>query len=459
VGDHHHEAARRLGARRSRALARIAEFCEFEWGVDLPDELPVARHTLDSPHPDKWKRNADELEPEWERVREVAIRAHEVFAAPPRIKPHHPPASATAEEIAPPVAPAEGEGDPLRSVHTTSLVELLTALQSSLLVSTYQSGHLVSFRVFDGALNTHFRRFPSPMGIARSAQQLAVGTKQQIVVFQNQPAIAKRLDPPDRHDACFVPRSMHMTGDIRVHDLAFAGDELWLVNTRFSCLATIDGTYSFVPRWRPPFITALAPQDRCHLNGLSIVDGKPKYVTALGMTDEPGGWRENKVTGGVVLDVDTGEPVATGLCMPHSPRWHDGKLWILQSGRGMLSTVDVETGKVEDVCQLPGFTRGLAFAGPFAFVGLSQVREHVFEGLPLTEEGVQRTSGVWVVDTRTGTIVAFLRFEGNVREVYEVAVLDGIKVPEIAEVGANVLDTAFVLPEEALAEVPEPMRS
>ena len=250
-----------------------------------------------------------------------------------------------------------------------------------------------------------------------------------------------------------------MTGDIRVHDLAFAGGELWLVNTRFSCLATLDDTFSFVPRWRPPFVSALAPEDRCHLNGVAIVDDAPRFVTALGTTDEPGGWRANKNEGGVLLDVDSGEIVVSGLCMPHSPRWHEDRLWILESGRGALGVVDLDDGTVETVAQLPGFTRGLAFAGPFAFVGLSQVREHIFEGLPLTEEGVARTSGVWVVDTRNGEVAAFLRFEGNVREVYEVAVLEGIRVPEIAEVGADLLDNAFMLSPEALADIPETLRS
>jgi uncharacterized protein (TIGR03032 family) len=344
-------------------------------------------------------------------------------------------------------------------VHTESLSGVLEALRASLLVSTYQSGHLVAFRMLDGALNTHFRRFPSPMGIARDATRMAVGTKQQIVIFQNQPALAAKLEPPDRHDACFVPRAAHVTGDIRVHDLAFAKDELWMVNTRFSCLATLDDNYSFVPKWRPPFISALAPEDRCHLNGLAVIDNEPKYVTALGTSDEPGGWREHKADGGVILDVDTGEPVVTGLCMPHSPRWHDNKLWVLESGRGSLSTVDLDAGTVQEVAQLPGFTRGLSFAGPYAFVGLSQVREHVFDGLPLTADGVERTAGVWVVDTRNGKIIAFLRFEGSVREVYEVVVLPGIVCPEIAEIGADILDGAFVLPNEALAEVPKAIRS
>jgi uncharacterized protein (TIGR03032 family) len=345
------------------------------------------------------------------------------------------------------------------SVHTVSFPELLRRLSASLLVSTYQSGRLISIRADGQSLNTHFRQFPSPMGLARRGPLLALGTKTQVHVFQNQPAVTKQLEPPGRHDACFVPRSAHTTGDIRIHDLAFAGDELWAVNTRFSCLCTFDELHSFVPRWRPPFVSALAPEDRCHLNGMALVDDEVRFVTALGTSDEPNGWRPDKTDGGVLLHVPSGEPVLTGLCMPHSPRWHDGKLWMLESGLGAVCVVDPETGAKEEVTRVPGFTRGLSFAGPFAFVGLSQVRESLFEGIPLKADGVERSCGIWVIDTRSGETAAFLRFEGIVQELYEVAVLPGMLWPEIVEPGAEVLDNAFVLPEEALADVPDAARS
>jgi uncharacterized protein (TIGR03032 family) len=191
----------------------------------------------------------------------------------------------------------------------------------------------------------------------------------------------------------------------------------------------------------------------------AVVDGEPRYVTALGMTDEPGGWRDDKANGGVVLDVRSGEPVVTGLCMPHSPRWYDGRLWVLESGTGRLGTVDVASGAFTEVARVPGFARGLSFAGPFAFIGLSQVREQVFEGLPLTTEEAERNCGVWVVDLRTGAIAAFLQFEGQVQELFEVAVLPGILYPELLEPGAELIENAFVLPDAALVDVPESARS
>ncbi len=341
-------------------------------------------------------------------------------------------------------------------MHTAAFPELLAALGSSILVSTYQSGRVIVVRSDGHGLNTHFRLFQVPMGMAARPGELVVGTKAQVQRFQNQPALSPRLDPSDVHDACFVPRASHHTGDIRIHDMAFAGDELWAVNTRFSCLSTFTDNYSFVPRWRPPFVSALAAEDRCHLNGMAVVDGAPRYVTALGTTDTASGWRDDKTTGGVVLDVPSGEVVVHGLCMPHSPRWHDGRLWLLESGNGALGHVDLETGRFEEVIRVPGFTRGLSFVGPYAFVGLSQVRESLFEGIPLKAEGVERSCGVWAIDLRSGTTAAFLRFEGIVQELYEVLALPGIRYPEILEPTDELLDTSFVLPDAALADVVAP---
>lgn len=438
-------------------MERLAAFCEVEWDVTLESELPLSRHTLDSPDPDKWRRNAPELDPYFDRVREVAVRAHGVFAAPPRIKPvdrRSVPARPAPARPSPAADAAEHQS--FDSVHTSAFPELLGALGSSIVVSTYQSGRVIVVRSDGQHLNTHFRFFPVPMGIAARPGELVVGTKAQVQRFQNQPALSPRLQPPGQHDACFVLRSSHHTGDIRIHDMAFAGDELWAVNTRFSCLVTFADDYSFVPQWRPPFVSALAAEDRCHLNGMAVVDGAPRFVTALGTTDVESGWREDKTTGGVVLDVPTGEVVVGGLCMPHSPRWYDGRLWLLESGNGALGHVDLGTGRFEEVLRLPGFTRGLSFVGPYAFVGLSQVRESLFEGIPLKAEGVERSCGVWVVDLRSGTTAAFLRFEGVVQELYEVLALPGIRYPEILEGDDPLLETSFVLPDAALADVVRP---
>jgi uncharacterized protein (TIGR03032 family) len=347
--------------------------------------------------------------------------------------------------------------DPLRSVHTTTLPQLLKQGGLSFLVSTYQAGKLIIVRPDGDVANTHFRSFDTPMGMAFDRGRLAVGTRLDVCEFHNQPEVAQTLEPAGKHDAAFLPRHAISTGQIAVHDIVWVGQELWVVNTRFSCLCTLDPRYSFVPKWRPKFVTALAPEDRCHLNGLGLRDGKPRYVTALGETDTPGGWRENKARGGCLIDVPSGEFISRGLSMPHSPRWHNGKLWVLESGAGSLAVVDERTGKLETVALVPGFTRGLDFYGPYAFIGLSQVRESaLFSGIPITDRLPleERKCGVWVIDTRNGTTVAFLRFEAGVQEIFAVTVLPGLRYADLLTEDQTVVANSFMLPDEALKDVP-----
>jgi uncharacterized protein (TIGR03032 family) len=308
--------------------------------------------------------------------------------------------------------PKTADPGPLRAVHTPNFPALLRQLDASLLVTTYQAGKLVMLRDEGDHLNTHYRTFKAPMGLALAdgGAKLAIGAAIQVWEFRDVPDVARRLEPAGVHDACYLPRSSHVTGNVLIHEMAYgAGGELWFVNTRFSCLATLDPESSFTPRWRPPFVTELEPSDRCHLNGLAMVDGKPKYVTALGETNEMHGWRAKKAKGGVLMDVDSGAILCRGLSMPHSPRWHGGRLWVCESGSGTLGTVDLHAGRYEAVAAVPGFTRGLDIVGDLAFVGLSQVRESaVFSGIPITDRLApeERTCGVCVVDLRRGETIA-----------------------------------------------------
>lgn len=413
-----------------------------------PGHLPTARHTLTPPDPDKWRRHWPEIEPLLAGIGEArratdrvnALLEHGVRrAAAPR-----PPAAAQQ-----PAVDAPPSSEPFHSVHTAAMPALLERAGISLLVSTYQSGRLIALRNDNGVVNTHFRTLARPMGIAVGAGRLAVGTQREIIEYRDQPAVAAKIEPAGSHDACYLVRRRHVTGDVSVHDMAFDADgELWFVNTRFSCLATIDAEHSFVPRWQPKFISALAAEDRCHLNGLAMVGGRPGFVTAFSAGDEAGSWRTCKTDSGLVIDVATNEIVVTGLSMPHSPRWHDGRLWVLESGRGRVGIVDVTSGRVETVAELPGFTRGLTFVGRYALVGLSQVRESVFDGLPLTQRDEPRRCGVWIIDTSTGRVVGFLQFEGSVREVFDVQVLDA-RMPEILELDDALLSGSFVVPARA----------
>jgi uncharacterized protein (TIGR03032 family) len=416
-----------------REVVRICRFVGLEIDEEvsrplrnLRDELATGERTGPS--------NSDGTFGELlQRTEKLAERARDLLArpiAPPR------PAHAS--------APADS---PLRSVYTQNFPQFLQQLESSLLVSTYQTGKLICARTDRGTLNTHFRDVDRPMGLAVAPGRFAVGTRAEVLDYRNFPAVAPRIEPAGKHDACFLPRNKHFTGDIRIHEIAFAQGELWIVATNFSCLATLDAEHSFVPRWTPPFVTELANEDRCHLNGLCVVDDRVRYVTALGESDEPGGWRKHKATDGVLIDVLSGETVLAGLSMPHSPRWYDRRLWLLESGKGTLSVADPAAGTVETVAELPGFTRGLLFAGGLAFVGLSQVRETAtFGGLPLMERLDERLCGVWAVHPETGETVGFLRFEELVQEVFDVAVLPGHRYPEIAEEGSDAASQSFALP-------------
>lgn len=344
---------------------------------------------------------------------------------------------------------------PLRSVHTTNLPEILRQLHTSLLVTTYQAGKLIALRSDGDTLNTHFANFRKPMGLAVDGQRLVIGTEWGIREFRNVPNLSARLDPPNHHDAVYAFRNHHLTGNIDIHEMAFGADaECWYVNTRFSCLCTLDHAHSFVPRWRPRFVSSLAPEDRCHLNGLAMADGRPRFVTALGATDTPQGWRQNKKNGGIVIDVEAHETIAQGLSMPHSPRWYRDHLWLLESGTGSLVTIELGSGKVETVARLPGFARGLDFVGPLAFVGLSQLREtNAFTEIPITEQNADRLSGVWVVNIETGQTIAFLQFSDAVQEIFAVQALPGILFPEILDEDSELLQTTYALPDSALKEV------
>lgn len=370
-----------------------------------------------------------------------------------------PPDNETAE--APPVDP------PLRSVHTSNLPQILEQGRCSLLVTTYQAGKLVVLRNDKGVLNTHFRNFLKPMGLAEQNGKLAVGCHIDVWEFHNIPAVSTKLDESDEykemdvhHDACFMPRRSHTTGDMQIHEMAWIGEELWFVNTAFSCLATRSEINSFEPRWQPSFITELMPGDLCHLNGLAVRDGQIKYVTALGETNTPGGWRENKRDGGILIDVQSNEIITRGLSMPHSPRWYRDQLWVLESGNGGVGTIDLQSGKYQEVAQLPGFTRGMSFLGPLAFVGLSQVRESaVFSGIPLVERLEERTCGVWVLNIETGETVAFCRFEDAVQEIFAVELLIGSLFPDLINHDIELIGRSYVLGDEALAKVPKDLRS
>jgi len=338
----------------------------------------------------------------------------------------------------------------------------------SLAFTTYQTGKLflIGLRP-DGKLSIFERTFERCMGLAVAdrmesgkrkaesgkqngegrnvrAQTLWMSSVYQLWRFENAFPVGDRA--PEGYDALYVPQLAYTTGDVDAHDVAMVkrrraedgktedGQEPIFVNTLFSCLAAPSETHSFRVVWKPPFISRLAAEDRCHLNGLALREGAPAFVTAVSTTDVHEGWREHRREGGVVVDMANGEIVARGLSMPHSPRWHDGKLHLLNSGAGEFGTVDLASGKFEPICFCPGYARGLAMFGRFAVIGLSTCREHrTFSGLVLDEALVAKNiaprCGLLIIDLRNGDVVHSLTIEGIVRELYDVAVLPGVVMP------------------------------
>nr|WP_255589872.1 TIGR03032 family protein [Marinicella sp. NBU2979] len=335
------------------------------------------------------------------------------------------------------------------SQYTESFPALLAHLNGSLAVTTYASNRVVLLRANGTDMNTHFKDFHGPMGLACDGQQLALGVQNAIWLFRSQPDLQAVVGAPC--DVVYRPTKQHITGDVRVHELAWSGHDLWWVNTRFSCLSTLDDEHSFVPQWHPKFINNLSAEDACHLNGLAMRDGRPSWVTALGVSDQPSGWRDNKLNGGVVLDVASQETVTHGLCMPHSPRWHGNALWVLDSGLGRLCQVDLSTGARETVTEIPGFARGLAMVDRYAFIGGSRVREAAwFSGLPILAQEQKPECGIWAVDLVSGQLIGWLKFADGIDEIFDVQWLPNVLWPEILEPDEDTTRNGFTLPAEQL---------
>lgn len=314
-------------------------------------------------------------------------------------------------------------------IGSRGFTDWLTRERVSIGFTTYQAGKLFLLGVKpDGRLAANERTFARCMGLWTNpqAQTLWMASQFQLWRFEN-------MLPPGS-DRLYVPQLGYTTGDIDTHDVAIDADgSVVFVNTLFSCLATVSDRYSFEPLWQPAFISKLAAEDRCHLNGLAMQEGRPRYVTACSQSDVVDGWRDQRADGGCVVDIKSGEIVTEGLSMPHSPRLYRDRLWLLDSGTGHFGCVDFKTGKLERVTFCPGYARGLSFVGDYAVVGVSKPREQTFTGLPLdgnlTDRRAVSRCGLQVIDLNTGDVVHWLRIEGVVAELYDVAVLPGVSRP------------------------------
>jgi uncharacterized protein (TIGR03032 family) len=314
--------------------------------------------------------------------------------------------------------------------------EWLASTGGSLAFTTYQAGKLFLIGLqADGRLSVFERSFPRCMGLGVSpdGRSLALATEYQIQRFDN--VLAPGQSDAQGYDALYAPHAAWVTGDVDAHDVGFGADgRPVFVNTLFGCIAAVSDGHSFRPLWKPDFVSRLAAEDRCHLNGMAMEEGRPLYATAVSRSDVADGWRDRRADGGVAIDVASGEVAAEGLSMPHSPRLHDGRLWLLNSGAGEFGHVDPASGRFEPVAFCPGYARGLAFAGGQAVVGLSLARENrTFSGLALDEALKRRDAeprcGLAVIDLGSGDMVHWVRIEGVVRELYDVAFLPGVRRP------------------------------
>lgn len=311
----------------------------------------------------------------------------------------------------------------------------------SLAITSYQSGRIYLVGSDQQGRVSFFERiFERAMGVVGNAQRIYLGGLYQLWRFEN--VLRPNEVIHGQFDKCYVPRNAQTIGDLDIHELGIRKDgRVVFVNTKYSCLAELSPTHSFKAIWKPKFISKLAPEDRCHLNGLAMVDGEPKYVTAVCRSDSVDGWRERRRDGGVVIDVQTDEIVCEGLSMPHSPRWHNGKLWLLNAGTGYLGWVDFEKKAFVPHAFVPGFARGLSIIGNVAAVGLSKPRNQRFEGLQLDEELKKRDAepwcGVQIISLVNGDVLNWIRFDGDITEIFDISFLPNVKHPMMIGLRTN----------------------
>lgn len=329
-------------------------------------------------------------------------------------------------------------------IPSPGLARWLAASGGSLAFSTYQTGRLFFLGSNpDGSLYAQERVVGTAMGLAIDRDKLWIGNREQIWRFSNTGAddIGGQT-----YDAIYMPQRGYLVGNSNTHDVladtAFLGKrhEFLYANTQFSCVAALDEHFSFRPLWVPDFISMLAPEDRCHLNGICAVDGELAYVTICGRFDAELGWKGVKSHGGFVIDVRTGETVCEGLSMPHSPRWRNGRLWLINSGEAQLGYIDFETKRLAPVFTCQGFGRGLAFVEvkgrDYAVVALSRLRPQK-EGLVgqinlaerLESMGFYQRCGLLVYDLARERLAHWLTLEGQVTELYDVGFVPDIRRP------------------------------
>jgi len=315
-----------------------------------------------------------------------------------------------------------------------NFVDWLLSEQISLVFSTYPNSRLMLLGVdSSGRISGLEQVFHGVMGLYATTERIYLGSRYEIWQLDNV------LAPRQLYSGCdklYIPRISYTTGDLNIHDLALEAESsrIVFISSLLNCLATVSDRHSCIPLWKPPFISQLINEDRCHLNGLAMVNGKPRYVTLYGLSDIGGGWREHSQSGGCVIDIISNEVIASGLSLPHSPRFAGGKLWLLNAGTGEFGYIELKSGKFQPLVFCPGFLRGLAFYGDYTILGLSQPDRKPYSGLKLDEtlvsQNTQPFCGLLVIDLKTGTVAHSLHIIGEVTQIYDVQVLPSVRCPQ-----------------------------
>ena len=328
---------------------------------------------------------------------------------------------------------------------TESFGQILGTLDLTLMLTSYQTNRLILIRSTSEELHLSVKAFPRPMGIAIDRDRMVMGTHSQLIDFRRFDGIAGELEPLGMVKHCFTPRSTHFTGMMNIHDIAWGNDGLWAVNSNFSCLAQIKGGSSFIPRWKPDFISELVPEDRCHLNGMALRDGEPAYVTCFNDSNTAKQWRYNVADRGLLIDIQQNQVLVDNLYMPHSPRFYRDRLYFCNSGYGQLCRYDFDNQAVKVELELPGFTRGMAFHGDLLFIGLSKTRKSENNNPPpVAEKEVE--CGVYVINIKNMEILGSLTFTGDMAQIYDVAIAE-LPFADVLQVDDPLVSQIFAFPE------------
>ena len=325
---------------------------------------------------------------------------------------------------------------PFELIHSSQVPELLHRLGCSLLLSTFQAGKLIAISPKDeNSMVQLTRNFNRPMGITFSNeyQKMALACFNEVIQFRNSSQLAKSYpNKANVYDSLYIPTQTNYTGKLDLHDLSYGeNDQLYAVNTLFSCICTFDATANFVPYWQPDFISDLEPEDRCHLNGMALLNGKPKYATAFATSNKELGWKENLTKTGVLIDVETNEIILTGLGMPHTPRIINDELYLLLSATGQLVKVDVENKSYKVIVELNGFVRGMSFYEDYLFIGMNKLRKNSSSFAHLDVAKLSDFAGIKIIHLPSGSLQGYLQYTSSVDEIYDVEVLPNLLRPNI----------------------------